>query len=93
MIGFLLTLLVAAVLGSLGAAIAGRRGQGCLVNILVGLIGALVGRWLSRVAGIDDPVTITIGSTTFPLMWTIAGAALFVAVITAVTGERRLPRR
>ncbi|MFQ5553812.1 MAG: hypothetical protein ACE5GC_00415 [Acidimicrobiia bacterium] len=84
----LLTLVVAAVLGSLGAAIAGRRRQGCLVNIAVGFIGALLGRWLQLATGIDDPFSLSIGRTTFPLLWTVAGAAIFVAIITALTGER-----
>lgn len=83
----ILTLVVAAVIGSLGAAIAGRKEQGCIVNILVGFIGALVGRWLSRTVDVADPVNITIGETTFPLLWSIAGAALFVAVITLLSGR------
>ncbi len=84
---FILLLIVAAVIGSLGAAIAGRREQGCVVNILVGFIGGLVGRWLSRTLEISDPANLTIGETTFPLLWSIAGAALFVAVITLLTGR------
>ena len=84
----ILTLIVAAIIGSLGAAIAGRREQGCIVNILVGFIGALLGRWLSRTLEIDDPANLTIGDTTFPLIWSIAGAAVFVAIITLLTGRR-----
>jgi uncharacterized membrane protein YeaQ/YmgE (transglycosylase-associated protein family) len=87
-VSFVLTLLVAAVIGSLGAAIAGRREQGCLVNILVGFAGALLGRWLSRTLDIDDPLSLTIGETTFPLVWSVVGAALFVAVIVFLTGGR-----
>ncbi len=85
---FLLTLVVAAIIGSLGAAIAGRKEQGCIVNILVGFIGALVGRWLSRSLDIADPANLTIGETTFPLLWSVAGAALFVALITLLSGRR-----
>ncbi len=83
-----LTLVVAAIIGSLGAAIAGKREQGCIVNILVGFIGGLVGRWLSRTLDISDPANLTIGDTTFPLVWSVAGAALFVGVITLLAGRR-----
>ena len=85
MISFLFLLIVASILGSIGAAIAGRRGDGCLVSIAIGFIGALLGRGLSNVLSVDDPLTITIRDTAFPLMWTIAGSALFVAVITFLT--------
>ena len=84
---FILLLIVAAVIGSLGAAIAGRKQQGCVVNILVGFIGGLLGRWLSRTLEISDPANLTIGETTFPLLWSIAGAALFVGLITLLTGR------
>lgn len=91
MLSFLLMLLVAAILGSIGAAIAGRRGNGCLINIATGFIGALLGRGLSRMFDVRDPLTLTIRDTTFPLMWTIAGAALFVAVISFLTRGRTPP--
>lgn len=89
MLSFLFLLIVAAVLGSIGAAVAGRRGNGCLVNIVTGFIGALVGRGLSRAFDVADPLSITVRDTTFPLMWTIAGSALFVAVITFLTRPRQ----
>ena len=94
MLSFFIMLLVAAILGSIGAAIAGRRGNGCLINIATGFIGALLGRGLSNVFDVRDPLTITIRDTSFPLMWTIAGSALFVAVITFLTrGNAPPPRR
>ena len=89
----LLMLVVASILGSIGAAIAGRRGDGCLINIATGFIGALLGRGLSRVFDVRDPLTLTIRDTEFPLMWTIAGAALFVAVITFLTRGRTPAKR
>jgi RNA polymerase sigma factor (sigma-70 family) len=37
---------------------------------------------------IDDPFTFTIRSTDFPLLFTIVGAALFVAVLNLISGKR-----
>ena len=88
MLSFLLLLVVAAVLGSLGAALAGRRGNGCLVNILTGFVGAALGRWLARLIDFNDPLTLTLRETDFPLISTVAGAALFVAIITFLTRGR-----
>lgn len=88
----LLMLVLASILGSVGAAIAGKREQGCLVSIAVGFIGALVGRTMQRTFEVSDPLTITLGDQSFPVFWTIAGSALFVAVITLLTGRRTAKR-
>ena len=93
MISFLFLLIVASILGSIGAALAGRRGDGCLISVAIGFIGALLGRGMSNLFEVRDPLTITIRDTTFPLMWTIAGSALFVAVITFLTRGKDPSRR
>jgi uncharacterized membrane protein YeaQ/YmgE (transglycosylase-associated protein family) len=92
-ISFLFLLIVASILGSIGAALAGRRGDGCLISVAIGFIGALLGRGMSNLFEVRDPLTITIRDTTFPLMWTIAGSALFVAVITFLTRGKDPTRR
>jgi len=92
-ISFLFLLIVASILGSIGAALAGRRGDGCLISVAIGFIGALLGRGMSNLFEVRDPLTITIRDTTFPLMWTIAGSALFVAVITFLTRGKDPSRR
>jgi uncharacterized membrane protein YeaQ/YmgE (transglycosylase-associated protein family) len=85
---FLLLLLVAGICGSLGRAITGYSHGGCLVSIALGFIGAVVGTALSRSLGLPEMFTLTIGSTQFPLIWAIIGAALFVAVIGLFTRRR-----
>ncbi len=93
MISFLFLLIVASILGSIGAALAGRRGDGCLISVAIGFIGALLGRGMSNLFDVRDPLTITIRDTALPLMWTIAGSALFVAVITFLTRGKDPSRR
>jgi uncharacterized membrane protein YeaQ/YmgE (transglycosylase-associated protein family) len=87
LLGFLIALAVAAILGSIGARLAGREPMGCLLSIVLGFIGALVGRWLSDVFDLGDPFTITVGGQTFPLLWSVVGAALFVAVLNLLSGR------
>ncbi len=87
MLGFLFLLVVASILGSIGAAIAGRKQMGCLGSIATGFIGALLGRWLEQQLDLEDPLVLTIRDTRMPLIFTIAGAALFVALINLISGR------
>jgi uncharacterized membrane protein YeaQ/YmgE (transglycosylase-associated protein family) len=74
-------LLIAAVAGSLGQALAGYSPGGCLVSIVVGFIGAFLGLWLARMAGLPEPFLISIQGETFPVLWAVVGSALFSAVL------------
>lgn len=77
-------LVVAAVLGSLGAAIAGADNKGCLTNIVVGFAGAIIGIWLSSKTGIHDFFYFR----QIPVFWSVIGAALLISVAQAMTGSR-----
>lgn len=77
---FLILLLVAAVAGAIGQAIAGYGRGGCLVSIALGFIGALIGRALARALGLPEPLMIE----GFPVIWSIIGAALFTALIALI---------
>ena len=83
-----LLLLIAGICGSLGQAIAGYSRGGCLVSIALGFVGALLGMWLARLMGLPELIPVHIGSTSFPIIWSIIGSALFVAVITLLTRSR-----
>jgi len=90
LLSFLVLLLVAGICGSIGQAIAGFSRGGCLTSIALGFIGALFGMWLSRTLGLGEIFAVNIGGETFPIVWSIIGAALFVAVISLVTRRRFL---
>jgi uncharacterized membrane protein YeaQ/YmgE (transglycosylase-associated protein family) len=81
----LILLVVAAVCGSLGMAISGYSRGGCLVAIAMGFIGALIGVWLARALSLPELFTLEVGEVRFPIVWSIIGAALFVAVISMLT--------
>ncbi len=84
----LLLLLVAGICGSLGQAITGFSRGGCLVSIALGFVGAVLGVWLSRQLGLPELFSVQIGTTAFPIVWSIIGSALFVAVIALITRSR-----
>lgn len=87
--GFLLLLLIAGVCGSLAQSLVGYSHGGCLVSIVLGLIGAMLGTWLARSLGMDELLAVSIGGRSFPIVWSIIGAALFVAVLSLLTPRRR----
>lgn len=89
LIELLLLLIVAGVIGSIGQAIAGFDTGGCLVSIAIGFIGALLGAWLGRAFGAGDLYVVEVGGTAFPIVWSIIGAAVFVALIRLIAGARR----
>ncbi len=81
----IILLIIAGICGALGQAVSGFSRGGCLVSIVIGFIGALIGNWLSRELSLPEPFLIHIGTTSFPILWSIIGAALFVAVISFFT--------
>ncbi len=85
---FLVMLLVAGICGSLAQAIVGYSRGGCLVSIALGFIGALLGSWLARALKLPELLNLQFGEQPFPVVWSIIGAALFVAVIALLSGRR-----
>lgn len=84
----LLYLVVAAICGALGKALAGSARGGLLVSIVLGFIGALLGPWVAGKLGLPEPFMVNIGGHPFPVLWSILGAALFVAIIHLISRRR-----
>jgi uncharacterized membrane protein YeaQ/YmgE (transglycosylase-associated protein family) len=85
LIGFLILLVIAAVCGSIGQALAGYSRGGCLVSIAVGFIGAFLGMWLSGLLGLPELFAITIEGESFPVLWSIIGSTLFMVILGLLT--------
>ena len=86
---YLFLILVAVVVAAIGQGMSGFTYGGCLVSIALGFVGALVGGWASREFRLQDPLPVEIGGVTFPVVWTVVGAGLFVALVTLIGGRRR----
>ena len=84
----LILLLIAGICGALGQAIGGYSHGGCLVSIALGFIGALLRTWLARALGLPELLAIPAGGMKFPIVWSIIGAALFVALIGLISRRR-----
>ena len=87
-IPILILLLVAGICGAVGQAIGGYSHGGCLVSIALGFIGALLGTWLASKLGLPELLAVPVGGMHFPIVWSIIGAALFVAVINLISRRR-----
>ena len=84
----LILLVIAAVCGALGKAIAGSARGGLLVSIVLGFVGALLGPWVAGKLSLPEPFMVNVGGQPFPVLWSIIGAALFVAIIHLVSRRR-----
>ena len=86
---FLVLLLVAGVCGAIGQALGGFSRGGCVVSIALGFIGALLGLWIARAMELPEVLPLEIGSTRFPVIWSIVGSSLFVALLGLLSRRRR----
>lgn len=87
--GILLLLLIAAVSGSIAQALVGYSHGGCIVSIVLGFIGALLGFWIANALNLPMLFQVNIQGRNFPVIWSIIGGALFVAVLSLLSGRRR----
>ena len=86
---FLILLIIAGICGSLAQALVGYSRGGCLVSVVIGFIGALLGTWLAGKLGLPELLALNIGGRSFPIVWTVIGASLFVAILSLISGRRR----
>ena len=85
---FLLMLLVAAIIGAIGEALAGYSHGGCAMSMIVGFVGAFIGRWLRDLLNLPTFWVVHAGPTKFPVIWSVIGAALLILVLRLVLGRR-----
>ncbi|HBY92819.1 MAG: hypothetical protein M5U01_28600 [Ardenticatenaceae bacterium] len=81
LLGFVVLLIVAAITGALGQALAGYSRGGCLASVVVGFVGAWIGLWIARQFDLPTFIVLTIDGRPFPLVWAIIGAAIFAAIL------------
>jgi uncharacterized membrane protein YeaQ/YmgE (transglycosylase-associated protein family) len=79
--GLIILIVIAAVCGALGRAIAGEVRGGFIVSMVLGFVGALVGPWIAHQLKLAEPFMLHVSGQSFPILWSIIGAAVFVAII------------
>ncbi len=86
---FVILLIIAAVCGAIGQALAGYSVGGCISSILVGFVGAIVGSWIAGLLGLPEIFAVNVGGRAFPIVWSVIGSALFVALLALLSRGRR----
>jgi uncharacterized membrane protein YeaQ/YmgE (transglycosylase-associated protein family) len=87
--GLLILLIIAGICGAIGRAIGGGTNGGFFVSIAVGFVGALLGTFLAGHFRLPELLMVSVEGRAFPVLWSIIGAALFVALIHLIGGPRR----
>jgi uncharacterized membrane protein YeaQ/YmgE (transglycosylase-associated protein family) len=87
---FIVLLVIAGICGAIGQAITGFSRGGLFAAIGIGFVGALLGSFISRALGLPELLAVNIGGTSFPIVWSILGAALFVALLALISRRRRV---
>lgn len=83
--GILSWILLGLVAGAIAKALhPGRDPQGCIVTMIIGIVGAVVGGWVATMLGWG---TVN-GFNLYSILVAVAGAVLALAIYTAVTRRR-----
>ena len=86
---FFLYLIIAGICGAIARAFAGGTSGGFLISILVGFLGAYLGVWIARMAHLPHLMVVTVEGHPFPIVWSIIGGMILVAVVHALMPRRR----
>jgi uncharacterized membrane protein YeaQ/YmgE (transglycosylase-associated protein family) len=79
--GLIVLIIIAAMCGAVGRAIAGEVRGGFIVSLVLGFIGALIGPWMAHQLRLSEPFMLHVSGQSFPILWSIIGASVFVAFI------------
>jgi uncharacterized membrane protein YeaQ/YmgE (transglycosylase-associated protein family) len=90
--GLLIMLIIAGICGALGRAIGGGTGGGFFVSIALGFVGALLGTFLAHALRLPELLMVAVDRHPFPILWSIIGAAVFVALLHLIGGRPRYIR-
>jgi uncharacterized membrane protein YeaQ/YmgE (transglycosylase-associated protein family) len=87
--GLIILLVIAGICGAIGRAIAGGTNGGFFASIAVGFVGALLGTFIAAHFHFPELFVVAVDGRAFPVLWSIIGAALFVALIHLISGGTR----
>jgi len=90
LVEFLVLLVVAAIIGAIGEALAGYSLGGCAMSIVVGFVGAIIGRWMQTLLKMPGWLPVEAGGNTISVVWAVIGAAVFVLALRLIRGRKRV---
>jgi uncharacterized membrane protein YeaQ/YmgE (transglycosylase-associated protein family) len=81
---FLVWILLGLVAGFIGSKIVNKQGEGLVLDIILGIVGAVVGGWVFSLIG-GHPVT---GFNLYSLFVAVIGSIIVLVIYHAVVGRR-----
>ena len=89
MLDIVIQLIIAGIVGSIARSLVGFDRGGCILSIVVGFVGAIIGSWLARELNLPDPFPFYIRGNEYHILWTIIGAVIFTAVLSLITPGKK----
>jgi uncharacterized membrane protein YeaQ/YmgE (transglycosylase-associated protein family) len=89
MIDILISLFIAGIAGAIARSLVGFDRGGCIISIIVGFIGAIIGTWLANELILPDPFPVHIRGTEYHILWTIIGAVIFTAILSLISPGKK----
>ena len=89
MIDIIISLIIAGIAGAIARTLVGFDRGGCIISIVVGFIGAMIGTWLARELNFPDLIVFNIRGTKYPILWTIIGAVIFTAILSIISPSKK----
>jgi uncharacterized membrane protein YeaQ/YmgE (transglycosylase-associated protein family) len=88
-------IVMAAVLGILSQRLLGYKLGGLVISIVLGFIGAFLGRLIGQHVPVGFRFHLQIGDTSFPVLWSLLGclAATFVAGFIAKSASKQQKKK
>lgn len=88
---FLILLLIAGVVGLIGQLLSGFYIGGLFISIIVGFVGAFIGVEIADALNLPEWLVINVGDESFPIVWSIIGAALLATIVGLLLPHREPP--
>ena len=85
---FIVYLIIAGVCGAIARGVAGGTGGGFILSVLLGFLGAFIGTWLARLLHLPELLVVSVGGHPFPILWSIIGGIVLVALAHALMRPR-----
>jgi uncharacterized membrane protein YeaQ/YmgE (transglycosylase-associated protein family) len=85
-------LVIAGICGAIARALGGGTGGGFVISVLLGFLGAFLGTWIARLLHLPELVMVDIGGHPFPIVWSIIGGIILVAIAHALMRPRYVDR-
>lgn len=84
----LVLLIIAGICGAIGRAMGGGMPGGFFVSVVIGFVGALVGMLVANEFRLPELLAVSVDGRPFPILWSILGGALLVALLNMVARPR-----